>query len=157
MASRRIVHYRTIRCACQFVPDSRVGRRPASGMSAQGHGGRAGVILRGANFCGVQITLNFKNQRAEIARATCDVTVFGDRSIAEASIDSCPCRLVYSKAYHLRCFARDEHFEVYLDDRWVFTVVIGEAAKLGDVALYVELSRASFSDFKIATIKPLPC
>ena len=56
---------------------------------------------------------------------------------------------------HLRCFARDEHFEVYLDGRWVFTSVFSDAAKAREVELVVERGTARFSDLRLAAIEPL--
>ena len=69
--------------------------------------------------------------------------------------DMCRCDLDAGKTYHLRCFARDEHFEVFLDDRWIFTAVLKEAAMSGDVELLVERGQATFSDLRLATIEPL--
>jgi len=50
---------------------------------------------------------------------------------------------------------RDEHFEVYLDGRWVFTLALHEAAKGGDVEFAVERGQATFSDLRLAELEPL--
>jgi hypothetical protein len=115
--------------------------------------GGAGVVLRGWQNSGIAILLNFDRQRLEIGPAnqhgaykmgwTCQVQDF--------------CRMVLEKGreYHLRCFARDEHFEVYLDDTWVFTSVFAQAHKMGDIDLVVERGEARFADPRIARIESL--
>ena len=50
---------------------------------------------------------------------------------------------------------RDEHFEVYIDNRWIFTTVIPETAKIGDVEFMIERGKAVFSNFRLAAIEPL--
>ena len=118
-------------------------------------GSRAGVMLRNADHTGVHVMLDHEHQRAQIGMGTCDVYVYGDRPIVETTVDTCSLRLDHGTTYHLRCFARDEHFEVYLDDRWLFTAVLNDAAKAGDVDLYVERGQVAVSDIRLAAIEPL--
>ena len=136
---------------------------------------QAGLILRSAERRAVLIALNFERQRLEIGigRET-GVGKFRYHWLAGWGTDVDPdpgdgptnkphpdhkddyrCSLAHGRPYPLRCFARDEHFEVYLDDRWVFTAVFDEAAKSGDVELFVERGEASFSDLRLANIEPL--
>jgi len=115
-------------------------------------GGAAGFVVRGWQNYGFSVVINLGRQRLEIGQAskhptykmgwTCGIT------------DICRMRLEPNRAYQLRCFARDEHFEVYLDNRWVFTVVMG-GNKQGDVELMVESGRAEFSDVRLAALEPL--
>ena len=129
-------------------------------------GARAGVVLRSAEGDGVLIALNFERKRLEIGytRYTRDGPFAGwgidpygpfvSRGI-DLYRDVCRCDLQYGRDYHLRCFARDEHFEVYLDGRWVFTSVFPDAAQAGDVELVVERGAARFSELRLVTIEPL--
>ena len=57
--------------------------------------------------------------------------------------------------YHLRCFARDEFFEVYIDDVWIFTACLPDSSQIGNVELYVERGKAEFKDLKLAQLEPL--
>ncbi len=50
---------------------------------------------------------------------------------------------------------RDEHFELYLDDRWLFTTPIPGAPLSGDILLYAERGRASFTDLRATALSPL--
>ena len=117
---------------------------------------RAGIVLRSklleshVKFMreSIAIVLDFNKQNIMISKAgyyfatgwscpVCDVCLF-------------PMEL--GKDYQLRCIARDEHFEVYIDNRWIFTTVIPEAAKIGDVEFMIERGKAVFSDFRLAAI-----
>ena len=134
---------------------------------------RAGVVLRCAEDKGVAMILDFERQCIEIGMghktgvgkvrhywlSDCGSidpsrrAAFGVLQPDKKDFYRCP--LHHGRDYHLRCFARDEHFEVYLDDRWVLTAVMTEAAKTGDVELVVEQGAARFSDLRLAAIEPL--
>jgi hypothetical protein len=60
------------------------------------------------------------------------------------------------KEYLLRCFCRDEHFEFYLDDRWMAALALDQAPSAGALELFVERGSASFSDIRIAALEPFP-
>lgn len=120
----------------------------------------AGVVLRGdPDKQGVAILLDFEHQRIQIGPAKGPQVMKGSvgafASWHYAFLDTCLCRLVRGKLYHLRCFARDEHFEVYLDGRWIFTTVMTDAPKRGNVELCVERGEAEFTDLRIANIESL--
>ena len=129
-------------------------------------GAQAGLILRSADGNGVRVSLNFENQQVEIGlgRKDSKCHLGWGADIAQALAggggglysDVCRHDLQHGREYRMRCFARDEHFEVYLNDRWVLTVVLPEANKAGDVELLVERGEAEFSDLRIAEIEPLP-
>jgi hypothetical protein len=61
------------------------------------------------------------------------------------------------RAYRLRVFVRDQHVEAYLDERWVFTYVLGGDPQAGGVGVLVHRGEARFSDLRAAAIEPLPC
>jgi len=129
-------------------------------ISMSSSGGRAGVILRGVRTGrGAAIILDFTKQRLLICPATGETFEmkaydlnFGWTTMTR---DSTPCQLERGRSYHLRCFARDEHFEVYLDDRWIFTTVIADAPKRGTVEFCVERGEAEFTDLRLAEIESL--
>jgi sucrose-6-phosphate hydrolase SacC (GH32 family) len=124
---------------------------------------RAGVVLRSANSSGVLITLNYEQQRLEIGTASYHPSSGWGTGLKELLAgqgsdlykDIFKIQLMHDQDYTLRCFARDEHFEVYLDDQWIFTTVLKKAALLGDIELYVSGGQAWFSDLRIAIIEPL--
>jgi beta-fructofuranosidase len=115
--------------------------------------GGAGVVVRNWQNNGLSVLLNFDRQRMEIGSAnqhgaykmgwTCQVHDFSRMALEKG------------REYHLRCFARDEHFEVYLDDVWVFTSVFGNVPKMGGVDLIVERGEAKFDNLRIAEIEAL--
>jgi len=120
--------------------------------------GRAGVVLRisedgdaGVWPRGVGVVLDFDQQRMFLSDARC----YPSTGWYCKPHDVCRMPLARGKSYHLRCFVRDEHLEVYLDNRWVFTTVIPEAAKTGAVELMIEGGEATFSDVRLASIEPL--
>ena len=69
--------------------------------------------------------------------------------------DKWRCLLEPGREYNLRCFARDEHYEVYLDNRWIFTMALADEARVGDIELFVERGEVEFSNVRIASIEPL--
>jgi hypothetical protein len=71
------------------------------------------------------------------------------------NFDTCRTPLVRSRSYHLRVLARAEFYEVYLDDRWIFTKVFEDAPRSGSVRLYVERGRAEFRDIRLSQLSPL--
>jgi len=141
---------------------------------------RAGVVVRickdgdvGVLPRGVGIILDFDKQRIFIS----DANSYPTTGWYCKEIDICRMPLSREKNYQLRCIARDEHLEVYLDNRWVFTTVIPapgksgriepgshfnwsyrwgpEVVSTGPVELMVEHGEAIFSDFRLAAIEPL--
>ncbi len=141
---------------------------------------RAGVVVRicedgdvGVLPRGVGIILDFDKQRIFIS----DANSYPTTGWYCKELDVCRMALSREKDYQLRCFARDEHLEVYLDNRWVFTTVIPatgknerieqgnhfnwsyrwgpEVVSTGPVELMVERGKAIFSDFRLASIEPL--
>ncbi len=119
--------------------------------------GRAGVVLRidktgdaGVWPRGVGVVLDFDEQRIFIS----DAKSYPTTGWYCKPHDICRMPLARDRSYHLRCFARDEHLEVYLDNRWAFTTVIPEAAKAGAVELMIECGEAAFSDVRLASIEP---
>ena len=45
--------------------------------------------------------------------------------------------------------------EVYLDDRWIFTLALADEARVGDIELFVERGEVEFSNVRLANIQPL--
>lgn len=120
----------------------------------------AGVVLRGDPFKqGMAILLDFEHQRIQIGAATGYKVVKNSigpfASWQCTALDTCRWKLERERGYRLRCFARDEHFEVYLDDRWVFTTDLATVPRIGNVELCVERGEAAFSDLRLAAIEPL--
>jgi len=124
---------------------------------------RPGILLRAADGEAALVTLNFDRQRLEIGSCNNDRSGWG---LAMADVlatngtsylyqDLCRRELRDDTEYLLRIFVRDEHFEVYLDDRWAFTTVITSAPKAGSVALAVARGQATFTDLRLAAIEPL--
>jgi len=115
-------------------------------------GSCAGILLREFRGEGIAILLDFDNQCIQIGLAGNYNPLWGWSCMVQ---DTCRRPLERGKSYHLRCFARDEHFEVYLDNRWVFTTVIAESPRMGDVQLCVERGEAKFAGLRLARIESL--
>ena len=140
---------------------------------------RAGVVVRickdgdvGVLPRGVGIILDFDKQRIFIS----DANSYPTTGWYCKELDICRMPLSREKNYQLRCFVRDEHLEVYLDNRWVFTTVIPapvknesieqgshfnwsyrwgpEVVSAGPVELMVEHGKAVFSEFRLVLIEP---
>ena len=136
---------------------------------------RAGVVLRirdhgdaGTWPRGVAVALDFVDREIFIA----DARGYPPTGWYCRPHDICRLPLTRNRDYHLRCLVRDEHLEVYLDNRWIFTTVIPdaaalmsvpgkhygwgpEAAKTGAVELMVERGKAVFSDLRLALLESL--
>jgi hypothetical protein len=129
---------------------------------------RCGVVLRASGEWGVAVELDFQRggmavrrvRRHPVAGWGTDVTGFVPDSPFEWDtrylLDTVRMDLACGRPYALRCLLREEHLEVYLDDRWVFTTVLCDVAAGGDVALSVERGRAMFQDLRIADLEPCP-
>ena len=118
---------------------------------------RAGVVLRIREKRGVAVILDFAHHQLRV-EAVCYFPVAGWGSSFKKGLhvyDEYRVALQKGAIYHLRCFVRAEHFEVYLDDRWIFTTPVPDATKTGDVELVVESGEARFSDFRLASLEPL--
>lgn len=136
---------------------------------------RAGVVVRicddadaGVFPRGVGIILDFDKQKMFIA----DANGYPKTGWYCKELESCRMPLQRNKDYQIRCLNREEHLEVYLDNRWVFTTILPESGKLaesyrrhyrwgssvprsGAVELMAENGQAIFSDFRLASIEPL--
>ena len=66
------------------------------------------------------------------------------------------CAIELDRNYHLLCFAPDEHFESYLDDRWLVALASDQAASSGDVELFVERDAASFTNIRVGHYRTIP-
>jgi beta-fructofuranosidase len=132
-------------------------------------GARAGVVLRSATTgegeqrVGVVVALDAELQQARIEVLTRypyegwglpvgDVTAGGHAR----EIDTVRLPLERDRPYALRCFARAEFFDVYLDDVWLFTRAIPTAPASGDVELMTERGEAEFTDLRLARLPALP-
>ncbi len=129
-------------------------------------GGRCGLVLRASEDRGVLVALDMERGRVEIGMVrhhelvgwgSCRTGFLPDTAPSQerAPTDTCAWPLRPGRPYVLRCLARAEHFEVYLDDRWVFTAVIPEAPSAGQVDLYVERGEARFGQIRVARLEPL--
>lgn len=128
---------------------------------------RAGVIVRAyrdnntMRDAGVAVWLDYEHQELQIAQVGYqkvvgwgfDIHHVMGNSVASYIHDRCRVKLDKFRNYHLRLFVRDEHFEVYLDDRWVFTSVLSKAPKMGSVNLIVERGQTQFSGLRLSRIK----
>jgi hypothetical protein len=133
-------------------------------------GARAGVVLRSAVAAGdrepgtgVVVSLDAELQRARIEvlhRHPFEGWGFSASDVMqggrERELDSVCLQLELGRPYALRCLARAEFFDVYLDDTWLFSKALMAAAESGDVELMVERGRADFSEIRLAVLPPLP-
>lgn len=124
---------------------------------------RAGVVLRSKDSKGVLIGLDFANNWLEIGIANYN-TVTGWNAFLNLDgaklqyfqpWDICSRKLEKNTDYQLRCFGRNEFFEVYLNDEWIFTLALDDAAKSGDIEFFAERGKAHFSELRLANIEPL--
>ena len=69
--------------------------------------------------------------------------------------DVCKFKLDKNVNYAIRCFARSEFFEVYVNDEWVLTVVLDSAPKAGGIQLVVAKGEAVFSKIRVVEIELL--
>lgn len=116
------------------------------------------MILRASDHQAIMVSLDFEYQKLEIDPVIrIEITGWGTAiSPPELkSIDYYRKNLNANTNYHLRCFTRAEFFEVYLDDELIFSVAACDAARNGDVGLFVERGQASFHKLRLAKIEPL--
>jgi beta-fructofuranosidase len=127
------------------------------------------VCSNSAAFCGilfrikddnlaVALMLDFENQRIQIGKGI--VPEIYNSALAlfgwECDIhESCRIKLEEEKSYHLRCIARSEFIEIYLDNVWVFTSCMPELNHCGNIACYIERGNAEFTDLRLSSIKAL--
>ena len=71
--------------------------------------------------------------------------------------DNFKCPIHRDRDYHVRCFVRNEHLEVYLDDRWVFSTVFGDnpMPEQGAIELTIEAGQAAFSEIRLVQIEAM--
>jgi predicted GH43/DUF377 family glycosyl hydrolase len=119
---------------------------------------RVGFVLRickhgdsGVWPRGICVILDFERRRIFIG----DARSYPSTGWYCLPSEICGKSLSRDRNFRLRILVRDEHLEVYLDDCWVFTSIIPEASKAGAVELMIERGKAEFSEFRLATIKPL--
>jgi beta-fructofuranosidase len=126
----------------------------------------AGVVLRcdanNKNYPGVLLNFNFAYKRIEIGCSRYGpLAGWGPDIDAVVNLrnfqpwDSCNYDLQQNTDYSVRCFARNEFFEVYVNNVWVSTLVLDNASKQGGVQLSVARGQAYFSNIRIADIEPL--
>ena len=121
---------------------------------------KAGISLRCSEQNGVLLELDFANNKIEIGLSRYNSTTgWGpdfDAVINHKNFqpwDVCKKKLDHNKSYELRVFARNEFFEVYINDEWISTVVLDGAPKSGDVQLCVQRGEAVFSYIRLAEIE----
>jgi sucrose-6-phosphate hydrolase SacC (GH32 family) len=120
---------------------------------------RAGVVLRvdpkgdsGVWPRGTGVVLDFAEQRMFISDARRYHTT---GYYCKPLDDICRVALHRDRPHHLRVLARNEHLEVYLDNRWIFTATIPQAPTSGAVEFIAESGEAVFSNLHLAAIEPL--
>ena len=71
--------------------------------------------------------------------------------------DNFKCPIHRDTDYYIRCFACNEHLEVYLDDRWVFSTVFEDhpMPEQGAIELTIEAGQAEFSDIRLVEIEAM--
>lgn len=120
----------------------------------------AGIVLRADARQGVAVILDFERQRIQIGDAVGYEVIkksVGPFEAWQAKIQDFQLRrLELNREYHLRIFVRDVHYEVYLDNQWIFTSVFEELPRAGNVELCVERGVAAFSELRLAALEPLP-
>jgi hypothetical protein len=144
------------------VPDAHVFCRVASEAA------RCGVVLHGSQEHGVGIILDHEQgglevrelHRHPVAGWGEDVSGFVYRGAGSGRprrlLDRVHIPLQRGRPYSLRCFVRERHLEVYLDERWTFTSVLPKARLGGDIHLMAERGSARFRDIRVAELEPLP-
>jgi len=126
----------------------------------------AGITLRynknNKNYHGVLLNFDFAHKRIEIGCSRNNLFAgWGPDPDVVVNLknmqpwDSCNYDLQKNVDYYVRCFARNEFFEVYVNDTWVSTVVLDNAPKRGGIQLAVAHGQAFFSNIRIADIEPL--
>ena len=113
----------------------------------------AGVVLRVNEAEGVWLLMD--RIRARVAMGRASYRVFYGWSELSGG-DTALCAVECGRTYKLRCFARDEQFEWYLDDRWIAALALDQVAASGDVELFVERGQALFTNIRIALVEPFP-
>lgn len=119
----------------------------------------AGIMLKiSEENKGVAVILDFENQRLQIG--TAEIPGIYNSALAlfgwNCNIhDSQKFSLNRKQVYHLRCFARAEFFEVYLDNSWIFTACLPSSPQTGNIECYIERGKAEFMDMRLAQIEPL--
>ena len=111
----------------------------------------AGIVLRVSEGEGVWLFLDRDQEQIAVGGASYR-PYYGWSGLPGGDIASLS--IEPNREYLLRCFARDEHFEFYLDNRWIAALARERAAPVGDLELFVERGSASFSQIRIATIEP---
>jgi len=131
----------------------------------RGGGGRCGVVLRVADGQGVMVALDLELGRVEIGVGRrsavygwgADVTHFIGNEAADREqrfvLDTCGVALEGDRPYALRVLGRGDQFEVYLEERWVFTTHVPEASAAGGVELFAERGRAVFEEVRITALE----
>ena len=119
----------------------------------------AGIVLRETNKkTGVIILMDFENQRLQIGKSEVPPVynyAHGLLGLRCHVYDSRKYCLHMNQSYELRCLFRNEFFEVYINDIWVFTVCLPDAPKSGAISLYVERGKAEFNTLRLAQLEPL--
>lgn len=119
----------------------------------------AGIILRvSEQDQGVAIILDFEMRKLQIGSA--EIPAIYNSALGlfgwNCNIhDSYNFPLNKGVNYHLRCFARAEFFEVYLDNAWIFTACLPDSPLSGNIEFYIERGEAEFSDLRLAEIEKL--
>jgi hypothetical protein len=142
----------------------------ASGLS-RGHislrlraqAARAGLVLRSRpNQPGLSFLLDFERRLVTVGHTIPLDTVYGPKQKWIGLLGSVHCltqgavrqALPCDREYHLRALFRETHFELYLDDRWVFSTGLGDTAAEGDAELYLERGEVEASAIRVAVLEP---
>jgi hypothetical protein len=141
-----------IECTLKSITASNVGLALRYDPNSEGYLHNNGVLLN----------LDFVNNKIEIGCSRHNqISGWGPDIDAIVNLksfypwDICKYKLEKNVDYAIRCFARGEFFEVYINDEWVLTVVLDNAPKIGGVQLVVAKGEALFSKIRVAEIEGL--
>jgi len=123
----------------------------------------AGVVLRAEGVeKGVHVLLDAEQGQIQIGSASdyhvhCGPFTRSTVGWRLKMIDNFKCSIHRDTDYHVRCFVRNEHLEVYLDDRWVFSTVFEHdpMPEQGAIDLIIEAGQAAFSDIRLVQIEAM--
>ncbi|MBI4475024.1 MAG: hypothetical protein HY646_20320 [Acidobacteria bacterium] len=109
------------------------------------------LIVRWNGRHGVALILDGPNQAVEIGLAAREPGT----GLRLGTLDRCRLPLKINRPIHVRMLFREQFFDAYVDDRWVFSTTLRDCPAPGQVGFAVERGQASFADLRIAAIEPL--
>jgi len=100
---------------------------------------------------GWALTLNYETGFVELSAAT----VTNQKAVRLQTLDKVRVPLEGDKPVLLRVLVRAEFADCYLDDRWLFSAVLGEEPSAGHIGLGLAGGRATFDELRVAGLESL--